>query len=403
MLSRKQSQFLYAAGAALVLAACADRPTEPDTPLPHGNGSPDASAVKFWEAGSAVAWNGIARDFLVAPGRAFNPFLESRVLTYLSLAQYNAIIAAENSGTPGTHASRAGAAAGASVVVLKEFFPATAELALIDERLAAQEAGSAWPGESYADFAAGEAIGRTIGAAVVAYLRADNTGLAPLPTQLTGPGYWTSTAPVRGFFGTRPLTLTSADQFRPPPPIEFGSAAFLAELEEVVTLTQTRTAEQLTQAQFWNARVARYQNELAAGMIVSHRRTERDAAHILALANTAGFDALIGCWDAKLTYWSIRPWQADSRITSLPIGLPNHPSYPSGHSCVTSAYSEVLGQMFPDERPGLDANVEAAGLSRIYGGIHYRFDIVAGEVLGRQVAEHVLSTDVTGHGPIALD
>jgi len=59
--------------------------------------------------------------------------------------------------------------------------------------------------------------------------------------------------------------------------------------------------------------------------------------------------------------------------------------------------------MFPDERPGLDANVEAAGLSRMYGGIHYRFDIVAGEVLGRQVAEHVLSTDVTGHVPIPLD
>ena len=56
-----------------------------------------------------------------------------------------------------------------------------------------------------------------------------------------------------------------------------------------------------------NIKVARYQNEIATEMIVSHRRSERDAAHILALANIAGFDALIGCWDAKFTYWYIRP------------------------------------------------------------------------------------------------
>ena len=51
----------------------------------------------------------------------------------------------------------------------------------------------------------------------------------------------------------------------------------------------------------------------------------------------------------------------------------------------------------------LAANVEASGLSRMYGGIHYRFDIVAGRLLGQQVAEQVLATDVTGHEPIPLD
>jgi membrane-associated phospholipid phosphatase len=116
----------------------------------------------------------------------------------------------------------------------------------------------------------------------------------------------------------------------------------------------------------------------------------------------AGFDALIGCWDAKFTYWYIRPSQADPAIT-LPIGLPNHPSFPSAHSCVTAAYSEILGHFFRDERPRLAANVTESGRSRMYAGIHYRFDIVAGQVLGRQVAEHVLATDVAGHEPIPLD
>jgi hypothetical protein len=396
------SNILCAAGAALALAACADQTTAPDaTSLPTG-ALPVAnpSAVKFWEAGSSVAWNGTARELILA--RPFNPFFELRVLTYLSLAQYNAIIAAENSKTPGTHPSRAGAAAGASVVVLKDFFSTPAETDVIDARLAAQAAGPAWPGEQHQDFAAGEAIGTGVGEGVVAYAHSDNTGVLPPPPALTGPGYWTGSAPVPGLFGTRPLALTSADQFRPPPAPTFGSVDFLSALAEIRLLSDTRTPEQLAQAQLWAPRVARYQNEIAAELIVSHHRSERDAAHILALANTAAFDASIACWDAKFTYWYIRPSQVDPLIT-LPIGLPNHPSYTSGHSCVTAAYSEVLGQTFPDERPRLDANVEAAGLSRMYAGIHYRFDIVAGQLLGRQVAQYVLTTDVTGHEPIPLN
>jgi membrane-associated phospholipid phosphatase len=392
------SKILYATAAALVLTACGDQNAPETTSSPAGTLPADPSAVNFWEAGSSVAWNGTARSLLVP--LAYNPFFEIRMLTYLSLAQYNAIIAAENSKTSGTHPSRAGAAAGASVVVLSDFFPTQA--GFLEDHIAAQAAGPAWPGEQHQDFAAGEAIGRAVGDAVVAYAHSDNTGLAPLPTQLTGPGYWTSTAPVRGLFGTRPLALTSADQFRSLPPPAFESSTFEDALAEVRLLSDTRTAAQLAQAQFWNTRVAGYQNGIASEMIVSHRRSERDAAHILALANMAAFDALIGCWDAKFTYWYIRPSQVDPLIT-LPIGLPNHPSYPSGHSCATAAFSEILGKAFPDERPSFDANVEAAGLSRMYGGLHYRFDIVAGQTLGRKVADYVLSTDVTGHESIPLD
>jgi membrane-associated phospholipid phosphatase len=166
-----------------------------------------------------------------------------------------------------------------------------------------------------------------------------------------------------------------------------------------------RTPAQLAIAQFWNLRVAGYQNELASNLIVSHRRSERDAAHILALANMAGFDAVIGCWDAKYAYWFIRPSQVPDQTVAitLPIGLPNHPSYPSGHSCTTAAYSAILGNAFPEDRPGLEANVEAAGLSRMYGGIHYRFDIEAGQLLGRQVAAQVIANDIGNHEPIPLD
>jgi hypothetical protein len=46
----------------------------------------------------------------------------------------------------------------------------------------------------------------------------------------------------------------------------------------------------------------------------------------------------------------------------------------------------VLVDAFPSERPRLEAYIETAGLSRMYAGLHYRFDVEAGEAIGRQAA-----------------
>jgi membrane-associated phospholipid phosphatase len=114
-------------------------------------------------------------------------------------------------------------------------------------------------------------------------------------------------------------------------------------------------------------------------------------------------DAVIGCWDAKLTYWFIRPWQADAGIVVVPaVGKPNHPSYPSGHSCVSSSAVEVLSAFFPTERTRLLDMVTEAGLSRMYGGIHYRFDIATGQRLGRSVAAFAIAADQSGHSVLTV-
>ena len=90
-------------------------------------------------------------------------------------------------------------------------------------------------------------------------------------------------------------------------------------------------------------------------------------------------------------------------MIGLPIPLPNHPSYPSGHSCLTATYATVIASAFPEERERLEAMIVEAGLSRMYAGLHYRFDCEAGQELGRRVAEQVLRTAPTGHGAIPLD
>jgi membrane-associated phospholipid phosphatase len=326
-----------------------------------------------------------------------SPTAQVRLLAYLSVAQYNAIVAAEDASGD---ASPAAAAAAASLVVLESFFPL--DSALLEDKLRVQKASAPWPEQPVKDIAAGEAIGRTIADQVLAYAAADKTNLTTRPANPGGPGSWTGVNAARGFYESRTFALTSGDQFRPPPPPAFGSSAFNAALAEVRAFSDGLTPAQLKLSQDWAPRVAAYMNGVVAELLLSRMRTDRDAARILTLANMAGFDVANACFDAKFAYYFIRPSQADPQI-KIPIGLPNHPSYPSGHSCFTAAYATVIASAFPEESQALDDMVVEAGTSRIYAGLHYRFDCEAGQELGRQVAEQVLRVTGTGRGAIPLD
>jgi membrane-associated phospholipid phosphatase len=286
------------------------------------------------------------------------------------------------------------------VIVLKSFFPLDG--ALIDGELSAQKSAASWPGAKNDDFAAGESIGRAVGAAVVAYASTDRAGLTVPPPNPGGAGSWTGVNSLRGFYGARAFALISGDQFRPAAPPAFGSTAFNTALQEVRALSDGLTSAQLEVAQFWSPNGPAYLNGIAAEMIVAHHNSELEAARVFSLANMAGFDVLNACFDAKFAYYLIRPSQVDPLI-HLPLGLPNHPSYPSGHSCITAAYATVLSSAFPEERTRLQGMVEEAGLSRMYAGLHYRFDCEVGQVLGRRVAEWVLRVTEGGHRAIALD
>jgi membrane-associated phospholipid phosphatase len=116
------------------------------------------------------------------------------------------------------------------------------------------------------------------------------------------------------------------------------------------------------------------------------------------LMSAAGFDALIGCFDAKYHYWFIRPPQADPGIHTV-FPTPQHPSYPSAHSCFSGAFSAVLIDAFPSERARLEAAAQEASLSRLYAGIHYRFDFEAGLALGRGAAALALAANLDQVAP----
>ena len=384
--------------AAAVFAGCEQDATSPAVP--------SASAAVVAGAPAMLEWQELARSLV---GTHRNSALAAgRVYAALSVAQQRAIgkVDAQLPGASGQagaeggesgrsqYEARRGAVAGASLRVLTFFFPDSSRA--IERTMVRQASGGA--GRRHPQFTFGMGIGRAEGAAMVAHLQNDGFTKPWTGTVPTGPGYWIPSAlPPGGAMlgGVTPYFLTSGAQFRPAPPPALGSAAFDADLNEVLTRTQNITADELAFARYWDFPAGSstpigFWNDVAAEYVAQKKLDESAATEVFALMHAATFDALIACWEAKYHYWTLRPSHADSTI-SLAFTLPNFPSYPSGHSCASSAAARVLTHFFPDRSAELAGFVSDAGLSRILAGIHYRFDITAGQALGRSVADWAIA------------
>lgn len=73
------------------------------------------------------------------------------------------------------------------------------------------------------------------------------------------------------------------------------------------------------------------------------------------------------------------------------IGMPNFPSYTSDHSTFSAAAAAILSYLFPAGVTSFAAMRDEAGISRLYGGIHYRSDIEAGKLHGASIAGYTLA------------
>lgn len=334
---------------------------------------------------SSVRWTRMAVQLYRARGGN-----AGRNNAYVTLAVYRAVLAANDARHGSDRPSPAGAAAAAAAVMLKQYYPL--DVALVDATLAAQRAESPVAEERNKDFEAGEAIGRAIAAGVIAYSASDQFGLTSPGVAPVGPGFWVGTggAPVRGGLGARSFNQIAASELISPPPPAFGSPEFQAALAEVRAFSDARTPAQVAITLKWVPFSSVVFNGVATDLLDKYHRSELESARVLAYANTAAFDAIIGCFTTKYTYWYRRPTEADPAIT-LATGLPNHPSYPSAHSCESGAFNGVLSDAFPSERASLDAIAQEASMSRVYGGLHYRFDGEAGLELGRKAARLALA------------
>ena len=411
--------------AVVALLACSERPLAPnDAASPSSDNAAIArsndAAHPVAEVPASVTWE--ARADTLAARRSIAPIVAARAYGLLGIAQYAAVLRASPDGADAQNADDGGAAnasprahyyvirgavAGASAQVLRYLFPL--DVAAIEAQVASEGAQGA-PGIQN-QFASGVALGRSIGDVVVQHGRADgfaNADGTPKvwdPSTLpTGPTLWhmdlDATPHVPSGFqfpAMRPYYLTSTAQFRPPVPTN----DLTGPVNEVIAIVNARTAAQEAISRFWNLSngtitALGYWDQQATAYIQEFGLDERDAAHVFALVNSAASDAVLGCWEAKYHYLVLRPWMvAPNDLTNpkLIIGRPNHPSYPSGHSCVSASAAAVLKEFFPSKAATLDQQVTEAGMSRIYAGIHYRMDVEEGQRLGRSVAAWAIAYD----------
>ena len=326
------------------------------------------------------------------------PFL-FRIYALMSVAEYAAANSARNDPAVSSDAAVATASAAALSV---QFTDSTVRASIAREL--ERDLVQARSGSRGAERAtAGRRLGEDVYRRVIAWSPPAFKLFAPWNGTIPkGPGMWYS-APGMPPIGialvqARPWLLDSVSQFRPVPPPAFGSETFKAALEEVRRVARERTPEQTQIAQRWNSADpwARW-NELAAAAAVRHHMSDADAARVLAVLNVAASDAIVACFDAKYHYWSIRPSQADTTLVLADsVDLPNFPSYPSGHACSAGAFDAVLGHYFPQDRAEFTRIAEEQAMSRLYGGIHYRFDNDGGLALGRIVARYAVDRERIG-------
>jgi PAP2 superfamily len=362
-----------------------------------------------------------------------NPPYAGRAYAYVSAAQYDALVACWHYKTlynrPApyqvdstiqvklvktnlpSYPSEAAVLAGVTAEMMKLLFPD--EIGNIEQLLLQQEQATIMSGAATrSDITAGEALGRQVAELFIARGRTDNASKAVgtptiwanfvTQTEALGQIPWYSLEspqrpPMLPLFGNvKPFLFDSATvvALRPGPPPQTGSSELQAATEQVYDLIKNPSRDQIATVQYWADGVGTYTppghwDAIAAEDFVTQNYSEVRWARNMALLNMAINDAGIVCWNTKYFYFNPRPTQMNPSIKTL-TGIPNFPSYISGHSTFSGAASTVLEFIIPANASKYQSMAQQASLSRVIGGIHYSIDCSTGLLVGASVGSYAI-------------
>jgi membrane-associated phospholipid phosphatase len=294
---------------------------------------------------------------------------------------------------PSEHAALAGTAVG----ILTAFFPK--EEANLKAMAAEVGQTRLLMGANYrSDIDAGFALGQAVAQKGLARAATDGADAKWTGTVPTGPGLWVGKEPLEPLMGTwQPWLMTRGDQFRPEPPPAVGSAAFQEELALLKRINSHPTPSQRAIAINFATKNLDFVWEPSYALVRRERLSVPREVRLLGPLAALQVDAYIAAHDAKYTApiptsWRLRPNMADPTIVPL-IPQPNHPAYVSNAAIIASAAAVLIGSMFPQEAAYWQYLGEEAGLSRIYGGIHYPSDERAGNQMGKRLGALAVQRD----------
>ncbi|MCC7142586.1 MAG: hypothetical protein IT349_10855 [Candidatus Eisenbacteria bacterium] len=282
-------------------------------------------------------------------------------------------------------------------------------------------------------------VGHAVAANMIAARANDGSNFDPTYVGENTPGHWRPTYPdfrtgCHAAWGdVTPFGLASGDQFAPPPPPALDSPEYFEHWNEVRLYGSNQGDPQSTLqreiAFFWandQDGTSKPPGQLCQlTKIVSQMQglTLVENARLFGLLGICLGDAGIACWSSKydtdLDFWrpvtAIREadtdgnpqTQPDLDWTPLSFFTPNFPGYTSGHSTFGGSNSQLMRRFFgfdeitfdlQTEDPHLDAGwtrtihsftqaEEENRDSRIWLGVHFRFDCEQGVELGHHIAD----------------
>jgi hypothetical protein len=392
-----------------------------------------------------VEWNALLQRF-----SSGQPFPQVRGYAMLHVAMADAVIAIEGRYEPFqarvrapsyASAEAAAAQAGHDVIYFLLVTPearAAADAAL-QARLATIHAGARF---------AGVQVGKKVAADLIAARQNDGYATAnPQPPTLSAstlPGIWRPTASGAFQFSSMgpvlPFGLLTPTQFLPAPFPQLESAAYAEDVNEVKrvgraaggpiaperTDAQTRLAQLFAAAPgtiYFNVtNPIRLWSNVTRDMSRQHRLSLVGTARAFALTMVSLHDSLLTAHNSKGVY---RLWRPETAVVNADIDAnpateaeagwtplvttPPYPAYSSNMTCLGAGGSRMLANILGSDAQTFKAVWYAAdnsvvwsepytslwklgedeANSRIWGGIHFRFDIDASQVSCTQVADYI--------------
>jgi hypothetical protein len=286
------------------------------------------------------------------------------------------------------------------------------------------------------------AFSDTIAATVLKWSKGDNyakTRSAEKFTVKQEDGRWIPTPPAYNqalepfWCDIRPLVIDSSSQFLPPPAPKYDmtdtSSLYCREVMEVKQTVENLTAEQKHIADFFDDNPF---NLHVTGHVMYATKKFSPPGHWMNIVGIAAgksgadfnatvaaftetsialFDGFITCWKSKYISNTVRPETVINKLLDQAwqpyIQTPPFPSYVSGHSVISAASAEIMTSHFGDNFAYTDTSelefgianrsfksfrhaADEASMSRLYGGIHYRSDLVQGNIVGRKLGEYIV-------------
>ena len=386
------------------------------------SGTPD-TYVAYWDDVGSQAFT----------AAALSPAEGHVIFAYVAIAVYDSVTAikggheqfAVDMDAP-DGASAEAAVIGAASTILEHYLPAQAAM------VGAARTASLLTIPDGAAKTNGLAAGDAVAELLIAQRADDGFRASDIytPPSPPIPGVWLPTAltpPIGTYLGhMRPFALKSADQFRPHGPPDLDSKRWAKDYKEVKEIgssaSTSRTAAQTEAARFWGQAPVQQARGSFRKFVLDHALDIADAARFIAMMSVTYADALIACFDAKYEYAFWRPITAiragdtdgndatvgDAAWSPLLPVTPNHPEYPSAHSCITPAAGLVIARFLHTKK--IDFTIPSLGggigdrrfdtpseleydvaSARIWGGIHFRSAVEDGAQVAKRTAHYVLA------------